>query len=360
MSRHAALRALMAGLRGEPPPACDWMAVLRLANEALVTPQLHAALAASGAIEAVPAEVRTFTAEVFERNRARNRRLLETLAEALGALNAAGIEPVLLKGAALWFAQGAPSPSDRLMNDLDLLVRPAEAERATAALSAADFRVHHAYAGPKVHVVAELARPTDVGFVDLHQRAPGPPGLAEAATAQALLRPVRWRGLRALAPEPAAQVFLLVLHDQFHDGDYWRGGFTLKHLLDIAALAGGPDPVDWERVSRLASTRLARHALEAELAAAAGLAGARVPAALRSRWGGLQHARHLAQFRWPGLIAPLAALAAVLEAPSLAAHRAADRRDREQLFGESRLSAGPGERLERLRYILDGLADGKI
>ena len=54
-----------------------------------------------GRIVLLPAEVQAFTGEVLARNRERNRRLFRQLGDALLPLNAAGIEPVLLKGAAV-------------------------------------------------------------------------------------------------------------------------------------------------------------------------------------------------------------------------------------------------------------------
>src|SRR5688572_4161193 len=114
-SRRAALEALRDALRGAPPADADWLEVLRLANDALVTPQVHAAALRSGALERLPAEVQTFTAEVFSRNRERNRRLFGQLVEAVGALNGAGIEPALLKGAAVWASLGRPEGFDRML-----------------------------------------------------------------------------------------------------------------------------------------------------------------------------------------------------------------------------------------------------
>jgi hypothetical protein len=359
MSRRRALRDLSAALRGEPPADADWMAVLQLANAALVTPQIHAAALRAGALERLPAEVRTFTAEVYARNRERNRRLLDQLADAVGALNAAGIEPVLLKGAALWASLGRPDEFDRMLNDVDLLVRPDQAVPAIEALIAGGFGLANAYPGPEVHVVAELGRATDVGFIDLHQRPPGPPGVAELEDLQRHCRRTEWCGVRAWTPEPAVQAFFLVLHDQFHDGDYWRGGFSLRHLTDIAELSRGPEPLDWGLLHRLAKVRLVENALDAELIAAQRIAGADVPEPiLRRRWARLQHARHMAQFTWPLLSLPLAGLGMLSEGVNFAAHKRADAAARLRLFGRPR-GRDLAEVLGRLRDIL-GLAPGRI
>src|SRR4029450_7192375 len=133
MNRQAALAQLSLCLQGQVPPQADWMAMLDLANRSLATAQLCAALMASGAADSLPDDVRVFLLDVQSRNRERNRRLVVQLHDALRALNAVGIEPVLLKGIALW--AGRPAEQfDRILADIDLLVRGPEVDRAIEAL----------------------------------------------------------------------------------------------------------------------------------------------------------------------------------------------------------------------------------
>src|SRR5262245_2711813 len=138
MSRQAALAQLSMCLQGQVPPQADWMAMLDLANRSLATAQLCAALMASGNAHLIPDDVRVFLVEVQSRNRERNRRLIGQLRDALRALNAVGIEPVLLKGIALW-ASMPESAFDRILADLDLLVRSEDVDRAIGALKDAGF-----------------------------------------------------------------------------------------------------------------------------------------------------------------------------------------------------------------------------
>src|SRR5688572_32527646 len=102
MNRRRSLAQLTACLRGELPVTPDWRGILMMANRALVTAQLYEALARTGAVQNLPDDVHRFLLEVSQRNCERNRRLSRQLGEALQALNDAGIEPILLKGAAVW------------------------------------------------------------------------------------------------------------------------------------------------------------------------------------------------------------------------------------------------------------------
>ncbi|CAN7249096.1 nucleotidyltransferase family protein [Phenylobacterium sp. LjRoot219] len=302
MSRLKPLKTLSALLAGDLPVKVDWMSVLALANEALVTPQIYSAALQTGTVSQFPSEVRIFLHEVWLRNRERNRRLFEQLREAIATLNAAGIEPVLLKGAAHWVALGRPAEHDRMLTDIDLLVGDEHAAAALSALEATGYVAHKLWKDPGKYVAADLGRPDCVGVIDLHRRPPGRE--AEARAAMALdgeLATVSWDGVRAKAPSPALQVFLLVLHDQFEDGGYWRGKFVLRHLMDIADLTRQPRGVDWDVVAGLANTRLVRNTTDAQLLAAASICGAVVPRTAQRPWVRMQYARLQAQFAWPHL-----------------------------------------------------------
>lgn len=356
MDRLRTLGDLMDALRGTPPADCDWDAMLALANQSLVTPQLAASL--DGHRETLPGRVAAFLDDVRARNAERNRRLWQLLHDAVAALSRAAVVPVLLKGAALRASLADDAPFDRLLSDIDLLVAPGEVEAALSALSAAGFGVAARYPGAAVHVVAELGRPQDPGFIDLHQRAPGPPGLSDRAELVPRRRTILLDGHAAAVPDAASQILYLLLHDQFHDGGYWRGGFDLRHLIDIAALTRGLSAADWAWLDLACGTALARSALDAMLLSIERLLGERVspwPADRRALW---IYRRWMLQYRFPRLRLPLAALAAVADAGRLRAHRHADR------IGRARFMRGDGkmtwaERLGRTRRILR-VASGKI
>ena len=328
MGRLRTLRDLVAAVQGRPRRECDWPAVVALANQSLVTPQLAAAVARIGAD--APPEIAQFLDEVLQRNRERNDRLWRQLTDALEALNAAGITPTAMKGVALWLWGGGPS--DRLMSDIDLMVDPAEVEPAVAALTAAGFQLARRQHGPLVHVAAELARPHDAGYVDLHQRPPGPPGLVAAIDHAACRRERTVAGRRVHVPEAAAQILHLVLHDQFHDGDFWRGGLDLRHHLDTARLAAGLSDADRAWLRRACATRLLRLALEAQLYSARRLTGAPSRRTCRAavRW---TERRWRLQYAYPALRLLLAAGGLVGAWPRVREHRAAELFARRKLLG---------------------------
>ena len=358
MRRARALRQLMACLRGEPPPDCLWRDVLALANQSLVTPQLAASLDDHRSL--LPDLVAGFLDDVRARNRERNRRLWRELDDAVAAFAAVGIMPTLLKGAARRATWPQDEPFDRMLSDIDLLVAPPEVEAAVDALSRAGFGVVARYKGAAVHVVAELGRPQDPGYIDLHQRPPGPPGLSDTPALAMRRRPAVLNGRTVLVPDAASQLLYLLLHDQFHDGGYWRGGFDLRHLIDVAALIGETTAADRCWLREACGTALAREALDAILVSAERLVGGKALEEIAGGGGAKTYYRWLLQYHVPLLRLPLAGLAALLKLPQLLAHRSADARGRRRVLGsDDRDRISVTERLDRARRILS-VAPGKI
>ena len=353
-----ALDALSAALSGRAPPGgVDWLALLDLANRALVTPRL--ALALEGQ-PGVPEDVARFLADVLARNRRRNADLTDQLAEAARALNGAGLRPVLLKGAAVLTLPPGPRRDGRMLCDLDLLVRPAQTGAAIAALRRAGYELIARARGPAPHVVAELCRPGDRATIDLHQRPPGPPAMAELADLEDRCQELVIAGGAMLVPDAAAQAYFVLLHDQLHDGDYWSGRLNLRHLIDMADLTTAPG-FDWAALDRLVRTGVLRDALETQLVGAWWLTGAPIPEARRGRlWPRLQHRRRLEQVSHPWLIAPFTALTLLAEAPNLIAHRRENRAGRARLFGAQGAPEPASERWERLRDIFAAPVVGKL
>ena len=316
MSRRSALRILTDGLQGRRRANRDWMALISAANGALVTPALREALAADD----IPEDAAAFMDMVADRNDERNQRLRTMMLDATALLNAAGVTPIYLKGMAIWAACRPDADSyPRMMSDVDLLVRPDETEKALEALTAGGFKILGRHR-EQMHGAADLCRDGDVGALDLHRRPPGPAGLTALFDRDAGAVVAPWPG-QARIPSPAHQVYLTCLHDMFHDGGFWRGGFDVRHLCDIAALARHPEGEDWDVLMSLPPTRLMRNAMLSQLAAAHRIAAAPIPARLlRAVLPQLHHRRHEAQYLAPALGLPLALLGIGLEGLNLRQH----------------------------------------
>ncbi|PST27304.1 hypothetical protein C7U60_03275 [Mesorhizobium plurifarium] len=274
------LLALAACLKGSPPADVHWDHVIALANESLTVSSL--AFAARNYAADMPDDVREYLALIYDRNSERNRRLLAQLTEAVYCLNRIDVEPVLMKGAALLVAQRPGEIGARMLTDIDILVRPADMASSIEALQGIGYEIRLAAGSgswpgnPRFHLPAVLERPTDAGSIDLQCRPKGPAFFSDIEWLYEHSRRIALDGGDVHVPSPFAQIVFLILHDQFQDGDYWRGLIDLRHLLDLSKLAAS-DGVNWEQLMSLFAGGYERHAVETQILTAAtlfGMAGA--------------------------------------------------------------------------------------
>ncbi|PLT92540.1 nucleotidyltransferase family protein [Sinorhizobium medicae] len=270
------LLALASCLNGRPPTGVDWEQVIALANESLTVASL--AVAARKYADDIPEDVRQYLSLIYDRNAQRNRRLLAQLTEAASCLNRIGVEPVLMKGAAILISQKMDEIGARMLTDLDILVRPADMVSSIGALKDIGYEVRLAGGNGswpgnrKFHLPAVLERPTDAGSIDLQCRPKGPASFSDMEWLDGHSRKVDLDGGKFHIPSAFAQIVFLILHDQFQDGDYWRGLIDLRHLLDLSKLAASED-VDWKQLMSLFARGYERNAVETQILTADKLFG---------------------------------------------------------------------------------------
>lgn len=347
MARPDPLHGLLACLRGELPRGPDWAAIIALANKTLCSPMMAARLSHAGRLPDLPADVRGFLDEMALRNGERNQRLLAQLGEASAVLDADGIRPVLLKGAA-WLARAAPQDRNaRMLADLDLMVPADRYFAAVDQLCGIGYRLEVPATRPDVPAV--LWRSKDAATIDLHSDYGSPAtllyhheDLARDAT------PVTLGAGTALLPSAVACVAVLLLHDQLKGRDYLRGRIDLRHLLDIQFFAASFEEEDWTTLDRLFIKAYPRQAMRTQLLTARKLLAMEVPDRLvRGVRPRLQYARRRVQRRWPGL-APILTLLSLLDPAYLVARRAA----RRMTAGDASEAGGLPRRASLFRLFL--------
>jgi hypothetical protein len=278
---------LIAALRGRPLAGTDWLAVIALANHALLTPALYLALLRAGQLNELPKDVGEYLRFIYECNRERNRRLHQQLLEAVAALNEQGIVPYLLKGAACLF-QSAERAQGRITSDLDVAVDGAELPKALGCLEELGYLPLEGGRG--------MARPQDAGVLELR-----------AIRAEFFHRPglVERGSLRVRIASAESCAFQWILHDLVKEGDYLRGRIGLRHLYDLYELAESGE-LDWETLRGLPSDRRGRNAIDTQLCALHLLFGVKIPQeCVRRPLARLQHWRRMVSARHPFVGPPL-------------------------------------------------------
>lgn len=118
-------------------PSPDWAALVEMAAKHDLAPLLRAGLERAGLQP--PAEPNALLRRASRAWELRYDRVHTQMARVVQALNEVGIEPLLLKGAAL-AVRCYPSPGLRPFGDLDLLIRREQRETAALVLEAAGYR----------------------------------------------------------------------------------------------------------------------------------------------------------------------------------------------------------------------------
>ncbi|THK35372.1 hypothetical protein EHS39_25510 [Ensifer sp. MPMI2T] len=268
-SSYRSFLALVSSLSGNPPEKLEWDEIIALANQSLTITSLAAVLTNFPNMQ-VPDDVQGYLSTVLARNTERNCKLTAQLSELAGCLNRNGIEPVVMKGAAFLTGQQPTAPGARLLTDLDIFVRPEDMSKAIAALLNIGYQIRiHAGQGswpgnPKFHLPVVLDRPGDAGSIDLQCRPRGPASFGDIEWLYRNSRRSTLEGRHLHVPTAFAQIVFLLLHDVFQDGDYWRGLFDLRHLLDIAHLAR-TEEIDWHLLRSLFAAGYERNAVDTQI-----------------------------------------------------------------------------------------------
>jgi len=281
------VRLLTDALRGELPEEAEWPSLIEVANRAWLGPALFVAFEREALLDHVPGPVRDYLELLHDRNLERNKRLRAQLIEAVGALNASGIEPVLLKGAITLYSGSETRVRCRMISDLDLNVTPAQESATKTAFLQLGYR--------EMANSREFGRSEDVGVVELHF-APNFRAAHYLNGEFGTSAPVLERDLvKARVPNATAQAAHLIVHDMIKEGDYRQLRFNLRHLDDIAALATSGEGIDWHCVAKTLYDRSGRAALAMQLLALQELFGVDSPPQLS---GGLMNKlRHAARLR---------------------------------------------------------------
>ena len=241
----------------------DWAAVLRVANAHLVGPAMYAGIADARRLGELPDDVRDYLGLLHERNRSRNAALQSQAIELVGALNDAGIRPLLLKGGLALFLDLYPDSAARMIRDLDVLVPPRAIDRALGALRTLNYREETRYPAGH-HAYGDFVRPGAPGAVDLHFEPTDGSYILSAFELTTRARIARQADVSFLAPAPTDCVLHHLLHAQIHHlGNFYRGVVELRQLYEFAILVRRFDSaIDWDFVI----DRMARHRLETALA----------------------------------------------------------------------------------------------
>ena len=267
---------------GDPvslPGSAGWEPLIEAASAQLVSPAL--AFALQGRSD-VPKRVSDYFDGILYLNRDRNRIFLGGLETALQALNAAAIEPVLLKGAASLASELYPDPAMRILGDVDLLVPEGTGAKAVRALLSCGYEIvdKGVINYREHHHLAPMRDPESGLFIELHVR----PLLrkwdcflpAHSVLEQAT--PIGFQNGAVRLPTPTHRLIHAIVHDQLSDSNHAARRLDVRQMLELAALIDRyADAIDWRGLQEIFDRNGQRIVLQDTLEILDSLFGVRAP-----------------------------------------------------------------------------------
>ena len=245
-----------------PANEAEWRSVLRLSSRHMVTPLLRRAFQEHGLDSGLPAGVLEFLEAVYTLNLDRNLRYQDQLAHLIQILNNIGVRPVLLKGAAALVSGLYPTPGERMIGDIDVLIPQLK-------LSSVVFK-HLRTAGYQPAAEEEESPETDdyvlkfahyppiysrdwPALVELHVHPVHPP-VARLLGNEEVIRdatPINWRGGDCLLPSPTHFVMHNVIHAFVVDMRILQGYLSLRQLFEfVRASRTYGERIDWAAIQQ--------------------------------------------------------------------------------------------------------------
>lgn len=231
----ALLRRSLWGESPDIPEKVNWETLHRIAKEQAVISYMYDGARAAQA--AVPARILEQWKQVLLRGVAKNERLLKAQDDLIAWFSQAGIPCVILKGSSV--AQYYPQPDLRILGDIDILVKKADVERASAILEQQGYAYHEHEHG------FHLSYNRPGAYVELHYHVTSLPensgGKIAGEVIDGFLEDIRQGAVGSHhfpVLSEANQGLTLILHMIRH---MFLGGIGLRQLADWAVYVANND-----------------------------------------------------------------------------------------------------------------------
>jgi len=275
----------------------DWGSIVQIANEQLVSPALWTSLMNKALHEDLPDELKYYLSGLHNLNLQRNGLIKQQAEEIITSLNKVGIEPILLKGAALLLINAFCDSGTRILADLDIMVLTTDVEESWRTLSSLGYKAHD----PDVpmdewsHHLPTMIRDGEPAAIELHtqlfHRYDGIMVLTardcfnEAAT-------IRKKSLCFKVLSLPHFIIHNIVHIEVHHLHFYSGDISLRDLLDFAVISDSqPHSIDWKSIEDKMEEHGIRHIYRSYLHMAVTLLDAPVPCAFGLTVGTRIHLR---------------------------------------------------------------------
>lgn len=281
----------------------DWVGPLRIANDHLLAPAMYQSLALADCLHDLPADVRDYLGLLHKANRDRNALIAGQAAALFDGFAEAGVQAMIFKGGLSFFLDDDSSPAARMVQAIDLLVRPEDLEKAKAVLTSSGYYQVAADAAPQRPFV-EYRRPNAPAPIGLHLEVIDAEWLLPSSMVWQRAEQIAWRGSALLVPSATDRLLHNFLDAQVRlDGGYYGGRVDLRQLYDFSRIAGCDEAdIDWDEIFAMVGRHHLEAPLQSHIVTAHRLFGASWELPVPVTFGAqLRCWRSIARLTWPSL-----------------------------------------------------------
>lgn len=219
---------------------------VKAASYQFVLPAVFLQMERARLLSVLPKELVDHLAEITQRNRERNRRIMEEVREISANLAKKRIEPVFLKGAAHLLLDLYIDPAERMIGDIDFLVKDEDIFPAVEVLTDMGFKPLVEY---NVNIHKDMKHyPRMVNYdyaaaVEVHREVVLEPYRKYFPASQMLSWKQRIPGMQGIfVPSNRHLIVHNMMNAQFNDRAYKNRMILLRQMYDMLLLSQREDP----------------------------------------------------------------------------------------------------------------------
>lgn len=219
----------------------EWERIVQVSSGALVLPALYIRLKDARLLDKLPTDLCDYMAYLTDKNRKRNRQILDQVQAITKHCNELGYAPTYLKGVAHLLTGLYDDIAERMIGDIDFLVSPDEME------AVAEILMQHGYSplveyNKDIHLEGKhyprLQHSDFLAAVEVHREVLRPPYHTDFPNDLILKRKARL-GSQDISYVPSTEDLLIhnALNVQINDKAYNNYNVHLRHMYDLSLLS---------------------------------------------------------------------------------------------------------------------------
>ena len=239
-------------------PELDWESIVFCSGQHLSTPALWFHLNKRGILPTLSSEIQDYLKLVYDLNLSRNYKIINQLCSLLPDFNAAGIEPLLLKGIASLINDLYESPGIRVLGDIDILIPEEKLSIASDIMRQQGYSValpiqQHQEVMPEHHHLPGFSHKDQPVRVEIHRH---PVALKYSAwvnreSAREECSTIQLNAGIVKLPSPEFRLLHNFCHCQLTDKGYLKGYVNARQLLEWVKLREHYDTeFDWVSIQQ--------------------------------------------------------------------------------------------------------------